>query len=676
MRQTTRDLFQDATAASYARVYEALSDLRELFHRAGRFDDSNAKLDEVVKLLATYVAYRRRLVSLFPDGDERSLIPSLQRAFAEASKLPCYHTHDGLPIFGRRPVLALKEGDEELARKLVSLVREAVDVAFHHKEIGKPFDIVNEAFGHFVRDNFRNNTEDAQFMTPPEVVDFMAEIALCDLEREDKGASGPFVMADPTCGVGSFLTAFYRKAIQRKSFRKRHIKLVGQDKVDRMVRLSVVNMALFESLDHEVTAGNSLGREAPISAYNGGVDLILTNPPFGARFAPSEIAQYGPQNFPLFFPVLQKCAALDSELLFVDRDLALLKDGGRLLIIVPDGVVSAKGTAAMLRQRLRGTAELRGVIELPSVTFAQAGTRTRTAILYIVKQNSGRPVSSRIFFGSSEDLGFEVSSRKGVPVKVSSGKNDLSAIAASYEKHTALESDARPQVLSDSPSCVSVGYPEAIDDTWTPSHYSAKRYRALASLDQRRNLRLVPLADLVEFVADSRGTRRWAKNRLFISVLHVLGEGMLDVDSMLGYEPVTPGVPVKPGDILLSKINPRIPRALVVPDIDRQLLCSTEFEVMIPRNGEDPYLIAFLLLSAPVQAQIQSLTSGTSASHNRVRTEDLGKVALPVPAPGSSASEKVSALVGEYRDNLRRMFEDSWRLAALRRDGEKFLSGR
>ena len=143
MRQTTRDLFQDATATSYARVYKALSDLRELFHRAGRFDDSNAKLDEVVKLLASYVAYRRQLVSSFPDGDEKSLIPSLQRAFAETAKLPCYHTHDGLAIFGRRPTLALKEGDDELARKLVVLVRESVDVAFHHKEIGKPFDIVN-----------------------------------------------------------------------------------------------------------------------------------------------------------------------------------------------------------------------------------------------------------------------------------------------------------------------------------------------------------------------------------------------------------------------------------------------------------------------------------------------------------------------------------------------------
>lgn len=33
-------------------IYESLAELREEFHRTGRWDDSNAKLDEVVKLFA------------------------------------------------------------------------------------------------------------------------------------------------------------------------------------------------------------------------------------------------------------------------------------------------------------------------------------------------------------------------------------------------------------------------------------------------------------------------------------------------------------------------------------------------------------------------------------------------------------------------------------------------
>ena len=48
-------LFEDARpSADYAPIYEDLAELREEFHRSGRLDDSNAKLDEVVKLFATY----------------------------------------------------------------------------------------------------------------------------------------------------------------------------------------------------------------------------------------------------------------------------------------------------------------------------------------------------------------------------------------------------------------------------------------------------------------------------------------------------------------------------------------------------------------------------------------------------------------------------------------------
>lgn len=666
------DLFQDPIEAGYSRIYVALSELRELFHRSGRFDDSNAKLDEVVKLLATYIAFRRGLVAAFP-GNGKGLISSLQRSFSEAAKLSCYRTHDGVAIFGKNPSLSLKEGDEELAEKLLRLVEEAGAAAFHSREIGRPFDVVNEAFGHFVRDNFRNNVEDAQFMTPPEVVEFMVDTALFDLEREERrDTNEPFIVADPTCGVGSFLTTFYRKTSD-SFLASRGIRLIAQDKVDRMVRLVVINMVLFESVDYEVTSGNSLASDSAIARYNGQVDLILTNPPFGARFAPSEIETYGRENFPLFFPVIHKMTALDSELLFVDRDLALLREGGRLLMVVPDGVVSAKQTAAILRQRLRDTAELKGIVELPSVTFAQAGTRTRTVVLYLVKRTEPRRGAARVFFASSDDLGFQVSSRKGVPIKVSGGKNDLPAVIESYRQHAALAAGDPPRVLNDSPSCVSVRYGEAVGEAWTPSHYSAKRFGALARLNGRRNVRLVRFDEIAEFPAESRGTKPYAKNRLFISVLHLLGEGMLDVAGMLAYAPVTPGIPVRPGEVLLSRINPRIPRAIVVPQIDQPLICSSEFEVIVPRNGEDPYLITFLLLSELVQAQIQSLASGTSASHNRVKTEDLRKVAFPIPTPGSAAGKKLRSLIVEYRANLERLFADSWRLAAIRRDGEKYL---
>jgi len=124
---------------------------------------------------------------------------------------------------------------------------------------------------------------------------------------------------------------------------------------------------------------------------------------------------------------------------------------------------------------------------------------------------------------------------------------------------------------------------------------------------------------------------------------------------------------VKPGEVLLSRINPRIPRAVVVPDLGRPVLCSTEFEVMRAKKGIDPYMIAFLLLSQVAQTQIQSLTSGTSASHNRVKTKDLAQIALPIPRAASESAKRLRRELTQYRSALTNMMECQRSLVGLRK---------
>jgi len=85
---------------SYARVYAALSELREGFHRSGRLDDSNAKLDEVSKLLAAYLAYRSGEIREFPEETDSHLVSALQKAFAATAALPRYRLEGGVSIFG------------------------------------------------------------------------------------------------------------------------------------------------------------------------------------------------------------------------------------------------------------------------------------------------------------------------------------------------------------------------------------------------------------------------------------------------------------------------------------------------------------------------------------------------------------------------------------------------
>jgi type I restriction-modification system DNA methylase subunit len=613
----------------YGSIYEALGEVRELFHREGRIGDANAKLDETVKLLAIHCIaakrgdqFKRTYNKLL--GENGFDLVALQKLFQEIAVTEPFVNAHGISIFGARPHLAFEPGDENIASKLFVAAGKAIVAQANGDH---SLDVLNEAFGHHVRDNFRSHTEDAQYMTPPEVVSFMAKLATIGLKKQQSVShQTPFVMMDPACGVGSFITAW------RAEYQRRHasgeklprLKCVGQDKVDRMARLAMMNSILSGKREDNIAFGNSLFDGSGIDAYNGRVNLILTNPPFGAKFPIDEIRMYGQQSTPIFANTSLSVRHIDSELLFIDRYLSLLKEGGSCLVIVPDGVISAKGVPAFLRQRLASLASLRAVIELPPVTFAQAGTRTKTAVLYFEKDSNG-PTTLPVFFGEVDDLGFEVSKRKGVPIKRSEGSNQLPAVLSAFESRTERSTDDQGRPIT----AVWREINPSQHESWTPRQYKLDSKQVQKQLSGKK-LTLFKLRDLVE----SRLHRRpepYRQGKLFISVLHVIGEGVLDIAGLKNYQPVTPGLPVWPNEVIISRINPRIPRVLVVPELGKQLLCSSEFEILRPKKGVSPFGLAYMLMSDPVQQQIQSLTAGTSASHSRVKPEKLYDVQIPWP---------------------------------------------
>ena len=332
-----------------------------------------------------------------------------------------------------------------------------------------------------------------------------------------------------------------------------------------MVRLSTINLSLHESAYHTTSIGNSLYSGSPIDSYNGKVDLVITNPPFGASFTHIEVAKQCAENCQFFSQPMKLRGPIDSELLFVDRNLALLKDGGILAIVLPDSVISAKGTPSLLRHYLKHFVTVRAVVELPSVTFAQAGTRTKTSVI-LVKKVPANLSENRVMMANCRSLGFEVKSRKGVLVKIEEGKNELPELNSLFRKFLVAESTSVSMNAEVRPVLQ-----ELLRDVWTPGHYLGD-----SSDDNVSSI----LSDLVSFVGDGRRARKHEQGDTYISVLHIIGDGVLDLKASCSYAPKTPGIPVSPGEILLSRINPRIPRVLVVPPIKGSILCSSEFEIM------------------------------------------------------------------------------------------------
>ena len=615
-----RDLFS-RIETPFLEIYQSLQGVRETFHREGRISDANAKLDETVKFLAVHFGSLKGFVR---DEDYRTLsaretftVCLLNQVFSQLATNPVFQRQGMGFIFGENPSTIFRDGDETIAFELFTAAGQAFGAQTRGEE---NLDILNEAFGHHVRDNFRNHIEDAQYMTPPEVVNFMVDMAI-ELAKENRAqGTDEFILADPSCGVGSFLTR-WRTAYEKRFGipEARTLKCIGQDKVDRMVRLSAVNLIFSERVFDDVFLGNSIDDESPIGDYNGKIDLILTNPPFGARFTVGRLKHTSPRSTPFFAKMLTKTKSIDSELLFIDRYLTLLKPGGVCLAIVPDGVISARGTAALTRQHLARSAEIIGIVELPSVTFAQAGTRTRTAVLGFRKRNMPKR-SYPVFFSEVTDLGFQVSRRKGVPVKKSEGVDQLPQILSEFKSLSSSEKRETSSVVN------------AAWKTLSPCEHAAWTPRTILfdrkTLERRTLHKLLPLKEFTE-APRRREAQAYTEDSYFISVLHIIGEGILDISGIKSYQPVTPGLPVEPGEVLVSRINPRIPRVVVVPDLGRKILCSSEYEILAPRAGVSPYILAFALLSPFVQKQIQSLTAGTSASHSRIKPQKIYDVLVP-----------------------------------------------
>lgn len=665
-----QNLFEhvDAVETGYADIYKTLAELRENFHRVGRLDDSNAKLDEVAKIFATYLAHKTGQISGFPTPDSVDPISELRGAFWDTACLPQYCLANGSSIFGANPELAIRPGDEDTALQMVKLARQGIDLSFEFRERKAPFDVMNEAFGHFIRDNFRGNIEDAQYMTPPEVTNFVAnlalqEITLSELSKGDDQA--PVTILDPACGVGSFLASIYELAREHPQIDIESLRLFGQDKVDRMVRLATINLGLFDIPACRITLGNSLERGSSLDDLNGRVDLIITNPPFGAKFSSDYVRDSCGENTPFFYNLQRTGRSVNSESLFVDRGLGLLRDGGHMFIVVPDHLISAKGFAALLRQYVALNATLRSIVELPSVTFAQAGTRTKTAILHI--QKGRRERSKPVFLAIAKQIGFTVSSKKGVQIKAYNDQNDLPDITRMYTTFVESVTDDPHRVLSTNPSCLAVSEPDVLRSSWTPSHHGALTSEMITRVVETGDFQFVRLREMATFWSSSRQPERWTSGSAFISVRHIFGEGLLNVEGALGYAPKTPGFPIFPGELLMSRINPQIPRICVVPDLGVNLLCSSEFEIMHVRSDVSVYLLAYLLHTDVVQNQIRSLTSGTSASHNRIRTMDLAKVLVPIPKPRTQKAALTRQLAEDYGRAVSSVMENGREIAKLRR---------
>ena len=256
--------------------------------------------------------------------------------------------------------------------------------------------------------------EEGQYFTPPSVV--RVAIAAVDPGPEDR-------VIDPACGSGSFLAAALNNVVERL---KAHygtdasaITLAQRDwsmtqlfAIDRdavSVRLSKAYLSMLGDGSTHVFKADSIRPSAWESSLgatiqDGTFAVVVTNPPFGTKLKiPGRIGRqegYELSHIMKRNTTTQKWdqtgeyGSRDLGLLFLERSIRFLAEGGRLAIVLPDTYLFSDSYAWLIQWLAQY--KITHSINVPIEAF-EPHCRAKTSIIVLEKR---RPPKNHTIIGS------------------------------------------------------------------------------------------------------------------------------------------------------------------------------------------------------------------------------------------------------------------------------------
>ena len=426
-----------------------------------------AAFDEISKILFMKIRYERN-----PDEEVLFSLEKFQRDEQQFEKNIKKH----LPVEAQIPYMQylFKATKDEFAEDKLFDSYETIRIKqYSFEQIVKELekynlsatsdDVKGIAFEHFLGTTFRG--ELGQFFTPRTIVDFMVEV-LDPQEGE--------TICDPTCGSGGFLIKSfeyvrdkiekdvenYKKELKAKFFDEKYEKLSEKEQLDINERYSnilkklnsdinVPNKSYSKQTDAEknrrisklssscIYGTDANPRMARTSKMNmimhgdghGGVhhhdglinvngifenrfDVILTNPPFGARiekdyklsetdrfYDEEKLKEYEKRyGDDCIRQIKELNKAIDdgqkildrfdlgkvsglTEVLFMERCLKLLKPGGRMGIVLPEGVLN-NSNLQKVRDYFESEAKILLITSIPQDVFIASGATIKPSLLF------------------------------------------------------------------------------------------------------------------------------------------------------------------------------------------------------------------------------------------------------------------------------------------------------
>lgn len=500
-------------------------------------------------------------------------------------------------------VLRLVSGQSREIIKFIVKINKLVD----------NLDVLGLVFNSMLRGKFEAGEGFGTHLTPEEVVKPSIEMVISCVDPillKQFCSNKKYYSGDISGGTGRFMYHLLKRIKKNREYMPDVVKrfyLFDQSKIH--TEFCEINFLLEEEQSPQVFCVDDSLTSETVSKLKGKCLFLLTNPPFGiGKYLFSKTIAIK-KKYLNKIGLIKNGDTTDPAWVFLIRNLDLLCEGGALGIVLPNGIAHSELLVDLLK--LYETEEnvkinVNGVFDLPTVTFALGGTVAKTCFLILGKNN----IENKLVVSSINHIGFIKSGNKRVTDPCGNEFQEIVETFCNSSKHNKKLIGCKnwrnykrlsPKLLMHQSSLVNL-------------HSSEK------------------LSSLVERVKESGKIDRQTGKHFHISILDVEDTGLIDLKSALTQSPTTKPLVCKPGDIILSCLNPNIWRTAYIPEIEGSTwTCSPEFVVLRPFGSSEMKAekLFLRLQNNAVKKQVIALGRGTSSSRQRVQKSDVDNILIP-----------------------------------------------
>lgn len=535
-------------------------------------------------------------------------------------------------------------------------------------------DAIGDAFEVFIGPALRGG--EGQFFTPRNVVKMAIEILSPQV--------GEYII-DPACGSGGFLIValeYIWKKLEEEAKRKGWSKdllgskrrevaskfIAGIDKDSFLAKVTKAYMAIVGDGRGGIFCENSLLTPSEWNAKTKQkiglekFDVLVTNPPFGAKIPVrgEKILEQYEIGFKWKFNKQtnqwEKTNKLQDkqppQILFIERCLQLLKPGGRIGIVLPDGIL-AGAKVGYIASFIKDKAKVIALVDCPLETFSPSVT-TKTHVVFLGKKQEDKDYTAyKIFMAVAKKIGHD---RKGKEIlKINEHgveviDDDLPLIVKEY-KNLVLDNNIRKRE-----SNVYLGY--LVNSRWLENNLVARSYlpEFIELLEEINKSKFIvkTLGEIKQKI--STGANVGAKNysdsrkgKPYILVKNITDEGINMADLKYideeSYKMAKTAI-VRMEDIIINRCGNAGIAAVVPKDLDGAVACGFVFKVTLKKEYDPYYLVAFLN-SRLGRMQMDRVALGTVLDH--ITKSELEKIKIVLPSP--DITEKIGNLMRKSLEN-------------------------